>query len=179
MDIQVEYEATGEDITASVVANSTARPALRWAGFGLCCLLAVLGIVAGSVLLTLPALLLAGFQLWNLTVGPRQIGAKVGRWYVGPTAVRITDLGLSVRTDAGLRELSWAMVTRIADNPVAWTIMAKRAGGGAPVAATILKAAFSPEERAGFSAFLAGLPGVRYRRTGAPASAVPAPLGTA
>jgi hypothetical protein len=162
MDIQVNYEATTEDIVASVMANAAARLWLRWAFVGLWLLVAVACVAAGSVWIAVPAFLFGALQMLNITFGGRRMGLKVAPRYVGPTVVRLTDDALQLNTPALDRSIPWSSVNKVAHNPVAWTVLSQKVGTP-PASATVLKAAFTEAQRAEFDTFLARLPKVNHK----------------
>ncbi|MFD8703952.1 YcxB family protein [Kitasatospora sp. NPDC059648] len=162
MDIQVTYEATTEDIVASVTANASARPWLRWAIVGLWLLVAVACAAVGSTWFAIAAFFFGFVQVVNITAGGRRMGLKVAPRYVGPTTVRLTDDGLRLTTPATDRRIPWSAVNKVAHNPVAWTVLSQKVGTP-PQSATVLKAPFTEAERAEFDAFLARLPKVSHK----------------
>ncbi|WP_369185259.1 hypothetical protein [Streptomyces sp. Y1] len=162
MNIQVTYEATTEDIVASVTANAASRLWLRWAIVGLWLLLAVACLAAGSVMFAIAAICFGFVQVVNITAGGRRMGLKVAPRYVGSTTVTLTDDALQLKSPALDRRIPWSSVNKVVHNPVAWTVLAHKVGA-APLSATVLKAPFTEAQRAEVDAFLARLPKVGHK----------------
>ncbi|MDH6114201.1 hypothetical protein P3T36_000602 [Kitasatospora sp. MAP12-15] len=162
MDIQVDYEATTEDIVASVKANAAIRLWLRWAIVGLWAVLALAFAAAGSIAFAISAFFFGFVQVVNISAGTGKMALKVAQRYVGPTRVRLTDDGLQLNTPALDRRIPWSSINKVAHNPVAWTVLSQKLGS-APLSATVLKAPFSEAERTEFDAFLARLPKASHK----------------
>ncbi|WP_031067976.1 hypothetical protein [Streptomyces sp. NRRL WC-3742] len=163
MNMQVTYDATTEDIVASVTANASAsRPWLRWTIVGLWLALAAACLAAGSVMFAIAAVCFGFVQVVNITAGGKRMGQKVAPRYVGPTVVTLTEDALELKTPALDRRIPWTSVSKVAHNPVAWTVLARKAGA-APLSATVLKAPFTEAQRAEVDRFLAGLPKVGHK----------------
>lgn len=162
MNMQVTYDATTEDIVASVTANASSRPWLRWTVVGLWVALAVVCLAAGSVMFAIAAICFGFVQVVNITAGGKRMGLKVAPRYVGPTVVTLTDEALHLKSPALDRRIPWSSVSKVAHNPVAWTVLAQKVGT-TPLSATVLKAPFTEAQRAEVDRFLTGLPKVGHK----------------
>ncbi|MER6299805.1 hypothetical protein ABT247_09535 [Kitasatospora sp. NPDC001539] len=155
MNVQVEYDAAPEELATAVRANVPA-PAVRWAVAGAWLLLALLCLAAGGVLFAVAALIACLIQVQNITVVAKKVASRAAQRQAGPTSVVMTDQEAVIRTASGELRFPWVSVTRATDTPLAWSVLVKRPGG-APVAATILKAAFTDAQAADVSAALTRL----------------------
>ncbi|MFI6155967.1 hypothetical protein ACIBCA_25165 [Kitasatospora sp. NPDC051170] len=162
MNMQVTYDATTEDIVASVTANAASRLWLRWTIVGLWLALAAVCLASGSVMFAIAAVCFGFVQVVNITSGGKRMGLKVAPRYVGPTVVTLTEDALELKTPALDRRIPWTSVSTVAHNPVAWTVLARKTGS-APLSATVLKAPFTEAQRAEVDRFLAGLPKVSHK----------------
>jgi len=169
--IQVDYVATESDFAAAVEINAAGRPTVRWAMVGFWAALAVAGAATATWWVTVPAVLLGLVQVWSIRVGTGKMARLTARRFAGPTSVRITDESLSFAAGGVGYEIPWAAVARVVDNPLAWAVASKDATGANGAGATLLKAPFSPQQRAEFDGFLAALPGVTRVVRGAAAAA--------
>ncbi|MFF2750196.1 hypothetical protein ACFVVA_32245 [Kitasatospora sp. NPDC058048] len=170
MNVQVEYDAAPEELATAVRANLPA-PAVRWAVAGAWLLLSLLCLAAGGVLFAIAALIACLLQVQNITVVAKKVASRAAQRQAGPTSVALTDQEAVIRTASGELRFPWTSVTRATDTPLAWSILVKRPGG-APVAATILKTAFTDAQAADVTAALTRLTRTKVKVRGSNAPGV-------
>ncbi|MER5863469.1 hypothetical protein [Kitasatospora sp. NPDC002040] len=159
MDIQVEYVATEEELAAALRANAGRHLVIRWVIVGAWGALALLGALGGLWVIAVPSVLLGAGQVWLITVGTGKVAGFAAKRFGGPTSVRLTDDGVSYTGGPVHHEFPWSSVTRVLNGPLAWALSSNQKDGRNPKGATLLKAHFTPEQRAELDAFLAARPG--------------------
>ncbi|KQV15827.1 MULTISPECIES: YcxB family protein [unclassified Kitasatospora] len=154
MDIRIDYVVTQEDLAEAVRSNVVRSPVQRRLLIGFWTAVAVFGALGpwGFTVVALAGLAMIG----SAPVAYRKLALMAARRFSGETAVRITGDGLAYAAGTARYEIPWTSVTRVTDNPLAWAVASNlKTDGRVPMGATILKAAFTPEQQAGFESFLA------------------------